>query len=73
MSITPREAAKRVLATTVQAAAGCGLVLIGMVLAGSATSAAVVGTALGSFAVPVLTAIHRYAEAWLATRQGGEQ
>lgn len=68
--ISPAEALKRVLATTVQAAAGCGIVLVGMVAAGSATSAAVTGTVCGAFAVPVLTAVHRYAQAWLASREG---
>lgn len=64
--ITPTDAARRVLATAVQAATGCAIVLAGLVVAGDATSSTVLGTVLGSFAVPVLTAVHRYAEVWLA-------
>lgn len=68
MKITAQDAAKRVLATTIQAAAASATVLVGMVLSKTVTSSAVIGTLLGSFAVPVLTAIHRYSQAWLAQR-----
>lgn len=68
MKITAQDAAKRVLATTIQAAAASAIVLVGMVLSNTVTSSAVIGTLLGSFAVPVLTAIHRYSQAWLAQR-----
>jgi DNA-binding NarL/FixJ family response regulator len=68
MSITLQEAGKRVLATTIQAAAACGLVLIGMTATGGLTAAVAVATILGSFAVPVLTAVQRYAQVWLAQR-----
>lgn len=68
MKITAQDAAKRVLATTIQAGAASAIVLVGMVLSKTATSSAVIGTLLGSFAVPVLTAIHRYSQAWLAQR-----
>jgi hypothetical protein len=65
--MTFHDAARRVLATTIQAAAGCGIILIGLVAAGNATSAAVTSTIAGSFVVPVLTAVHRYVQAWVAT------
>lgn len=67
--ITAEDAAKRVLATTLQAAAASGTVLIGLIISKSANAQAVVGTLLGSFAVPVLTAIHRYSQLWLAARE----
>ena len=67
--ITVKEASKRVLATVLQAAAACGLVLIGLFLAGALTAAALVATVLGSFGVPVLTAIQRYSQAYLAQKE----
>lgn len=73
MTITPKEAARRVLATAVQAATGCALVLVGLVVAGTATSEAVTGAVLGSFAVPVLTAVQRYSQAWLAQQESPEE
>jgi hypothetical protein len=73
MKITVKEAASRVLATTIQAATGCALVLVGLVLADTATEQAVVGALLGSFAVPVLTAVQRYSQAWLAQQESIEE
>lgn len=63
--ITFHDAARRVIATAAQAAAGCGIVLIGLVLTGDATTQTVLSTIAGSFIVPVLTAVHRYAQAFL--------
>lgn len=68
--LTAQEATKRVLATTIQAAAACALVIIGIFLTGALTAAVTVATILGSFAVPVLTAVQRYSQAWLAQREG---
>jgi hypothetical protein len=60
------DAARRVLATTVQAAAGCGIILMGLLVAGDASRQTVLSALAGSFVVPVLTAVHRYAQAWIA-------
>lgn len=70
--ISFRDAARRVLATAVQAAAGCGIVLVGLLAAGDATSATVLSALAGSFIVPVLTAVHRYAQAWVAANTTDE-
>jgi len=70
ISISVKEATARVLATVVQAAASAGLALIGMITTGAATRQAVIGTLLGAFGVPVLTAVYRYSQAWLAGRPG---
>lgn len=65
-----RDAAARVAVTVVQAAAAFVLAAAALFLSGSATSTAVASAAVGSFLVPVATAIHRFAGAWLAARGG---
>lgn len=65
--ITFHDAARRVIATTVQAAAGCGIVLMGLIVANDASRQTVLATVAGSFVVPVLTAVHRYAQAWIGS------
>lgn len=69
-AITPAEATKRVLATALQAGAAALLVILGFFVTGGLTAAVAATTVVSSFAVPVLTAIQRYSQAWLANKEG---
>lgn len=71
--ITFHDAARRVIATAIQAAAGCGIVLMGLAVAGTAAKDTILSAVAGSFVVPVLTAIHRYAQAWITASVVGTE
>lgn len=67
-AITIKTAAQRTLATLIQAVAAWTVLIAGAYATGNLTANLAAATAVGTIAVPVATAVQRFAQAWQQSR-----